>query len=133
MGTDQDFLRQAVRVGNQKAEPYNFGVVIVKDGEILAEGVEHVFEQNDPSAHDGISAFREASKKLGNYKLEGCTMYCSHEPCVMCFSAAIWAGIERVVYVTPKSADFPYEYDGVGLEYLAERATKPIRLERLEI
>jgi guanine deaminase len=75
-----------------------FGAVIVKDGEIIAEGVNRVTGSNDPTAHAELQAIRKACKKLNNYDLSGCEIYSSCEPCPMCFSAIYWAHIDKVFY-----------------------------------
>ena len=133
---DQDFLKEAVRVGNLQDKPRNFGTVIVKDGQIIASDHNHVREDNDPTAHAETSAIRKACKKLGSYNLEGCTMYGSHEPCLMCFSCAVWANIDRVVYAQPASEvnDFTYEFEGVSLRGLVAKASrKPPIIELIRI
>lgn len=133
---DQDFLKEAVRVGNQKADPYNFGAIVVKDGEIIAADYNHVHEENDPTAHAETSAIRAACQKLGTYNLEGCTMYGSHEPCLMCFSCAAWARMDRVVYAKPASeiTNFTYEFEGIQLQELAKHlARRPIKVELIPI
>lgn len=123
--TDQDFLRRATEVGNQVAEPYNFGAVIVKGGEIIGEGFNHVHELHDPSAHAEITAIKEAAKKLANQNLDGATMYGSHEPCLMCFSCAAWANVGRVVYaVAANEQNFMYEFEGVSLKDMAKHLTR---------
>lgn len=123
--TDQDFLRRATKIGSQVAEPYNFGAVIVKDGEIIGEGVNHVHELHDPSAHAEITALKMAAKKLANHNLDGATMYGSHEPCVMCFSCAAWANVNRVVYaVAANDQDFMYEFEGISLQDMAAHLTR---------
>lgn len=75
-----------------------FGAVIVKDDEVISEGWNQVVENNDPSAHAEIMAIRNACSRLGTFKLEGCKIYCSCEPCPMCFAAIYWAGISEVVF-----------------------------------
>jgi tRNA(Arg) A34 adenosine deaminase TadA len=134
--SDEDFLREAIRVGNLQDAPRNFGAVIVKDGQIIAVEHNHVRESNDPTAHAETSAIRVACQKLGTYNLEGCTMYGSHEPCLMCFSCAAWARLDRVVY--DKSAsdvdDFTYEFEGVSLQDLAAKQTRQhVRVEQVRI
>ena len=125
MHDDQLFLKRATEIGNQKAEPYNFGAVIVKDGKIIGEDFNHVYELHDPSAHAEISALKMAAQKLGNHNLDGATMYGSHEPCLMCFSCAAWANIGRVVYaVAANDQDFMYEFDGIGLRDMAAHLTR---------
>lgn len=134
--TDQDFLKEAVKVGNLQDKPRNFGTVIVKDGQIIAADHNHVREDNDPTAHAETSAIRKACKKLGTFNLEGCTMYGSHEPCLMCFSCAVWARMDRVVYAQPASEadDFTYEFEGINLKDLAERISrKPVTVELVRI
>ena len=123
--TDQDFLRRATEIGNKKAEPYNFGAVIVKGGEIIGEGFNHVHELHDPSAHAEITALKEAAKELGSHNLDGATMYGSHEPCLMCFSCAAWANVGRVVYaVAANEQNFMYEFEGVSLKDMAKHLTR---------
>ena len=76
-----------------------FGTVIVnKNGEIIAEGANRVVAENDPTWHGEIEAIRKACKKVGSFKLEGCTLYSSAECCPMCAAAAYWAGIEKIYY-----------------------------------
>lgn len=123
--TDQEYLRRAREIGNRQAPPRNFGAVIVRDGEIIGEDYNHVHELHDPSAHAEISALKMAAKNLGNHNLDGATMYGSHEPCLMCFSCAAWADVERVVYAVPANDQgFSYEFDNVTLQDLAHHLTR---------
>lgn len=100
-----------------------FGAVIVKDGEVLSTGVNRVVPNNDPTAHAEVTAIRKACNMLGNYKLEGCTVYSSCEPCPMCLSAIYWAGISRLCYgntkADAKAIDFDdsFIYDQLDLDY----------------
>mgnify|MGYP001206215897 CR=1 FL=1 len=133
---DTDFLKEAVRVGNLQKPPRNFGTVIAKDGKIIASDHNHVHENHDPSAHAEISAIKKAYEILGSHNLEGCTMYGSHEPCLMCFSCAAWAKIDRVVYASPasESTNFSYEFEGVSLQELASHlARRPMTVELVRI
>jgi guanine deaminase len=75
-----------------------FGAVIVKDGCIIAEGVNRVTSSNDPTAHAEVIAIREACSKLGAFQLEGCDIYTSCEPCPMCLGAIYWARLGRIYY-----------------------------------
>ena len=79
-----------------------FGAVIVKNGEIVGKGNNHVLESNDPTAHAEIIAIREASKNLKSYDLSECELYTSCYPCPMCLSATIWANIKQVYYGNTK-------------------------------
>lgn len=117
------------------AEPYNFGALIVKDGEIIAEGINHVHELNDPTAHAETTAIKTACQKLGTHNLEGCTLYGSHEPCLMCFSCAAWARMDRVVYAAAANdQDFTYEFD-ITLQEIAQKQTSrnTVKVEHIEI
>jgi guanine deaminase len=75
-----------------------FGVVIVRSGQIIAEGVNQVTSRNDPTAHAEVVAIRQACAKLGVFELKDCELYSSCEPCPMCFGAIYWARLARVYY-----------------------------------
>jgi tRNA(Arg) A34 adenosine deaminase TadA len=73
-----------------------FGAVIVKNGSIIAEGVNKVTATNDPTAHAEVVVIREACAKLGVFLLEDCEIYTSCEPCPMCLGAIYWAHLARI-------------------------------------
>src|ERR1700738_4185615 len=75
-----------------------FGAVIVKEGEIIAEGVNCVTQLNDPTAHAEVMAIREACGKLQMFELTGCEIYTSCEPCPMCLGAIYWARLEGLFF-----------------------------------
>jgi len=74
------------------------GAVIVRDGDIAGEGWNRNIALNDPSAHAEIVALRDAGKKLKNYRLPGCVLYVTLEPCAMCVGAMVHARLDRVVF-----------------------------------
>jgi tRNA(adenine34) deaminase len=74
------------------------GAVVEFDGEIIGRGANSPIAHNDPTAHAEILALREAAARIGNYRLEGATLYCTLEPCVMCAGALVAARIKRVVF-----------------------------------
>jgi len=74
------------------------GAVVVKDGEIIATGYNRPIGGHDPTAHAEIVALRAAADKLGNYRLPGCELYVTLEPCIMCSGAMMHARLARVVY-----------------------------------
>jgi tRNA(adenine34) deaminase len=74
------------------------GAVVVHEGEIISKGQNRVIRDNDPTAHAEIVALREAAACLGNYRLNGCTLYVTLEPCAMCAGAMIHARLDRVVF-----------------------------------
>lgn len=75
-----------------------FGAVIVREGEIIAEGVNQVTSSNDPTAHAEVLAIRQACQKLGIFELKECDLYTSCEPCPMCLGAIYWARLARVYF-----------------------------------
>ena len=79
-----------------------FGAVIVKDGAVIATGVNTVTLGNDPTAHAEVNAIRSACRKMGVFKLDECVVYTSCEPCPMCLSALYWAGVSRIYYGNTK-------------------------------
>ena len=77
------------------------GAVVVKDGEIVATGFNQPIGTHDPTAHAEIMALRAAATILGNYRLPGCELYVTLEPCAMCSGAMMHARLARVVYGAP--------------------------------
>ena len=73
-------------------------LVVAADGEVLGEGFNRTIIDHDPTAHAEIIAMREAGRRLGNYRLVGCTLYVTLEPCCMCAGAMIHARLGRIVY-----------------------------------
>jgi tRNA(Arg) A34 adenosine deaminase TadA len=96
-----EFLRRAIALATENVVSGAggpFGAVIVRDGRIMAEGVNTVTASNDPTAHGEVNAIRAACKALGTFTLAGCQLYTSCEPCPMCLAAAYWARIEAIYY-----------------------------------
>ena len=75
-----------------------FGAVIVRNGEIVATGVNCVTANNDPTAHAEVTAIRAACTALGSFQLTGCTIYTSCEPCPMCLAAIYWSRCEAIYF-----------------------------------
>jgi guanine deaminase len=75
-----------------------FGAVIVRNGEIVATGVNRVTATNDPTAHAEVVAIRAACKQLADFQLTGCQVYTSCEPCPMCLAALYWARCDAIFY-----------------------------------
>jgi len=74
------------------------GAVVERSGAIIGRGRNSSIARNDPTAHAEILALREAAGRLGNYRLEGATLYCTLEPCVMCAGALVAARVDRLVF-----------------------------------
>jgi len=100
---DSEAIEAALAEARRAAEAGEvpIGAVIVYEDEILARGQNRVLRDNDPTAHAEIVALREAAKLLGNYRLNGCTLYVTLEPCAMCAGAMIHARLDRLVYAAP--------------------------------
>jgi tRNA(Arg) A34 adenosine deaminase TadA len=132
---DKDFLKLAIAEGNKGPQPRPFGGVIVINGKIIAKDHNHVEERSDPTAHAEASAIVLACRQLNNRNLEGATLYASHEPCLMCFSCAAWAKVERIVFNTPASeADgFMYEFDDVNIFDMAKKLRRPMKVEQIKL
>ena len=98
--TDEDFMREALRLAEQAAQvgEVPVGAVVVKDGEIIGRGSNAPISRHDPTAHAEIAALRDAAQRLGNYRLVGCELFVTLEPCVMCVGAMFHARIARVVF-----------------------------------
>jgi tRNA(adenine34) deaminase len=97
---DLDFMRSALCEARQAAEAGEvpIGAVVTRDGEIVARGQNRVLRDVDPTAHAEIVALRGAAAVLGNYRLNGCTLYVTLEPCAMCAGAMIHARLDRLVF-----------------------------------
>lgn len=97
---DQDFMQLALQEAQRawSLGEVPVGAVVVKDGVVIATGCNQPIGQHDPTAHAEIVALRAAADKLGNYRLPGCELYVTLEPCVMCAGAMLHARLARVVY-----------------------------------
>ena len=101
--TDLDFMRLAIaeaHAAEAAGEVPVGAIVIAPTLEIVARGNNQVLRTNDPTAHAEIVALREAGRALSNYRLTGCTLYCTLEPCAMCAGAILHARIARLVFAT---------------------------------
>lgn len=81
-----------------------FAAIVVRNGEIIAEGANHVTTWNDPTAHAEVVAIREACRKLGTFQLDDCELFTTCEPCPMCMGAIYWAR-PKVVYFACHQSD----------------------------
>ena len=97
---DAHWMRLALAQAQEaaRAGEVPVGAVVVKDGQLIATGRNAPIEGHDPTAHAEIAALRAAARQLANYRLDGCTLYVTLEPCAMCSGAMLHARIARVVY-----------------------------------
>jgi tRNA(adenine34) deaminase len=100
MVSDTAFMQLALEQAQQAWElgEVPVGAVVVKDGEVIAVGCNQPIGKHDPTAHAEIVALRAAAEKLGNYRLPGCELYVTLEPCVMCSGAMMHARLAKVVF-----------------------------------
>jgi len=99
----EEFMRRAIANARRAGVEYKtggaFGAVIVdKEGRVLADGMNHVVAQNDPTWHAEMHAIRQACALLKKPKLDGCILYTSSEPCPMCLATVYWAGLDGLFY-----------------------------------
>src|SRR5713226_3619217 len=95
------FMRRAIALGRRGLKAGHggpFGAVVVRRGAIVGEGWNRVVATGDPTAHGEIVAIRAAGRRLGSFRLSGCDLYTSGEPCLMCLSAIYWARIDRIFF-----------------------------------
>ena len=116
-----EFMKEANRLAEENLidnEGGPFGAVVVKNGQIIGRGDNHVLKNNDPTAHAEVMAIRDACSNLNSYDLSGCELYTSCYPCPMCLSAIIWSNIKKVYYGNTKEDannigfrdDYIYDY-----------------------
>jgi tRNA(Arg) A34 adenosine deaminase TadA len=124
------FMRQAIQlaVENIKNGGGPFGAVIVKDGKVIATGVNRVTANNDPTAHAEVCAIRAACEALGAFTLEGCDIYSSCEPCPMCLGAIYWAHLDHLYYGANKHDAADAGFDD---QFIYEELEQPIASRRL--
>ena len=110
---DEKWVRQAIELARENVSNGGgpFGAVIVKAQQLIAQGVNRVTAQHDPTAHAEVIAIRMACEKLQSHQLSDCTLYSSCEPCPMCLGAVYWAGMNRVVFASTR---FDAEAAGFG-------------------
>ncbi len=101
----QKFLEQVIQLAKEKmlaGKGGPFGALVVRDGQVIAEGWNQVTSENDPTAHAEVVAIRRACEKLGRFQLDDCILYASCEPCPMCLGAIYWARPQKVVFAATK-------------------------------
>ena len=101
--SDLLFMREAIALAVE-AETLGevpVGALVVKDGVVIGRGFNAPIRSNDPTAHAEVRALREAAARLGNYRLTGCTLYTTLEPCAMCAGAILHARLDRLVFGAP--------------------------------
>jgi guanine deaminase len=133
MSDPQRYLHMAVALARENADRGErpFGSVIVKDGEVIATGVNSVAATNDPTSHAEIEAIRAACRTLRTERLDGCVVYASGHPCPMCLSAMYLAGIDEGFYAHSIEDGAPYGLGASGKIY--DELRKPISAQTVRL
>ena len=125
------FMLEAIRLSIDNVEHGNggpFGAIVVKDGKIIAHGINQVTSSNDPTAHAEVVAIRAACKVLNTFQLNGCEIYTSCEPCPMCLGAINWARPDKLFYANSKEDAARINFDD---QFIYEEIAKPVEGRRL--
>jgi tRNA(Arg) A34 adenosine deaminase TadA len=127
-----DFIQQTIQLALENVQKGGgpFGALVVKDGKVIATGVNQVTPALDPTAHAEIVAIRKACQVLQNFELRGCEIYCSCEPCPMCLGAIYWARPERVFFAAPGTAAADAGFDDT---FIKQEICLPIQSQQLRI
>jgi tRNA(Arg) A34 adenosine deaminase TadA len=106
----EHYLCEAIELAhaNVKSGGRPFGAVVVKDGEVIATGVNEVISTNDPTAHAELTAIRAATRKTNSPSLAGCSVYASGNPCPMCMAAMRMADVNEVYFAYSNAEAEPY-------------------------
>ncbi|HID24345.1 MAG TPA: nucleoside deaminase [Planctomycetaceae bacterium] len=131
--TDEDFLRGAIRLSIEKmqaGEGGPFGALVVHDGQVVGRGWNRVTRANDPTAHAEIEAIRDACRTLRTFRLTGCRLYSSCEPCPMCLAAIYWARIDCLWYAANRDDAARAGFDDA---WIAEQISRPLHHQSLRI
>lgn len=128
---DKDYLIKAIEKASESVAQGGFpaGAIVVKDGEIIGEGISIGNKLNDPTSHGEMAAIRNACKSLSMSDLSGATLYASMQPCVMCLSASMWSAISRIVFACSKERVATEYYGGhYNPASINEEFTNPLEL-----
>ena len=126
-----EFMMEAIRLSINNVEEGKggpFGAVVVKDGKIIARGVNQVTTSNDPTAHAEVVAIRNACAALNTFQLDGCEIYTSCEPCPMCLGAIYWARPARLFYANTKEDATAINFDD---QFIYEEIARPVSERKL--
>ena len=139
MDLKQQWMNRAIELSKDNVAKGGgpFGAVIVRNGQIIGEGVNRVTASNDPTAHAEVEAIRNACRNLQTFELADCEIYTSCEPCPMCLSAIYWSHIGKIFYGNTKkdAAQINFDDDFIYQEIPKapqERKIPMLQLQRTE-
>lgn len=133
MDTHIDFINKAMKhsaAAVQSAKGLPVGCVIVRNGEVIAEGHNEVFLQMNPTAHAEMVVIAKACKKMESLNLEGCVLYTTVEPCPMCMSAAYWANVSEIYYAVSSEEAAKVGFDD---SFIFEELKKPAKERKIPL
>jgi tRNA(Arg) A34 adenosine deaminase TadA len=132
MTDETRFLNQAIDLAraNIGRGGRPFGAVLVRDGEVIATGVNEIHRSNDPTSHAEMNAIRAASQALGSPHLSGAAVYASGHPCPMCLAAMRLSGVERVYYAHSNDDGAPF---GLSTAAIYDDLAKPLAEQSMTI
>lgn len=127
----EQFMRAAIRLSLAKMRANcggPFGAVVVRRGKIIARGWNQVTSANDPTAHAEIMAIRAACRRLKTFRLAGCELYTSCEPCPMCLAAICWARFKKVYYANTRQDAAKIQFDD---DLIYREVAKPVSQRKI--
>lgn len=133
MALHEEFLEQAVALARENVERNGgrpFGAVLVRDGEVLATGINEIGATGDPTTHAELQAIRAACQAIGAPRLDGAIIYASGQPCPMCLSAMYLTGVAAVYYASSNADGAPY---GLSTAPIYAELQKPLTEQALQI
>jgi tRNA(Arg) A34 adenosine deaminase TadA len=132
MNNAERFLCEAIELARENVEKGGrpFGAIVVKDGKIVATGVNEIHATNDPTSHAELNAIRAASQALDSPRLDGCAVYASGNPCPMCMAAMRLAGIAEVAFAYSNDDGEPY---GLSTAAVYADLAKPFSEQSMKI
>ncbi len=132
MPGNPEFMHQAIELATQNVVEGHggpFGAVVVKNGAVIATGVNQVTATNDPTAHAEIVAIREACRALSSFQLTDCEVYTSCEPCPMCLAALYWSRCRAIFYGNTEADAARAGFDD---SFLYEEVKRPLSARAIQ-
>ena len=132
MSDEKRFLCEAIELAHANIAKGGrpFGAVVVKDGKVIASGVNEIHNTNDPTAHAELTAIRAASRALGSPNLGGCAVYASGHPCPMCLAAMHLCGVEAAYFAYSNDEGEPF---GLSTARVYQQMTLPPQQQALPL
>ena len=132
---DVDLLRDAIAlaVGSASGTGGPFGAVVALDGRVIGRGTNRVVADADPTLHAEVVAIREACRALGTHDLTGAVLYASCEPCPMCFGAAWWARVDRIVHAASRADAASAGFDDAAIHADVARPPADRELQTVQL